>query len=107
LLFRKAELPGTHDWYGKKGLLAGIPFGIRVSHLNKFRDPSRPDGCTDLFTGSSLRQIDFLFDSRGQQSVLLYERLSSWIRRLRGEDDTYTAGCGPGHFETCPQGYQV
>ena len=58
----------------------------------QFRDPSRSDGRTDVFAGSSLRQIDFLFDSRGQQRALLYEWLSSWIRRLRGEDDTYTTG---------------
>ncbi|MGD0238102.1 MAG: hypothetical protein ABSC55_26670 [Syntrophorhabdales bacterium] len=36
LLLFKGELPGTHDWYGKKGLLAGIPSGIRVSHLDNF-----------------------------------------------------------------------
>jgi hypothetical protein len=36
LLLFKGELPGTHDWYGKKGLLAGIPPGIRVSHLDNF-----------------------------------------------------------------------
>jgi hypothetical protein len=59
----------------------------------QFRDPSRSDGRTDVFAGSSLRQIVSLSDSRGRQSVLLYERLSSWIRlQLRGEDDTYTIG---------------
>ena len=36
MLFLKAELPGTHDWCSKKGLLAGILPGIRVSHLNDF-----------------------------------------------------------------------
>ncbi len=30
----------------------------------------------------------------------LYERLFSWIRRLRDEDGTYTTGCGLGRFET-------
>ncbi len=59
----------------------------------QFRDPSRADGRTDAFAGSSLRQIGFLFYSPGQQSELLYERLSSWIRRqLRNEDNTYATG---------------
>ena len=93
--------------YGKKGLLAGIRPRHQGFPSQQFRDPSRPDGRTDVFAGSSLRQIDFLFDSRGQQSALLYERLSSWIRRLRGEDDTYTTGCGLGRFETCRQWYQI
>jgi len=70
------------EQYSKKGLLAGIP-GHPGFPSQQFRDPSRPDGRTDVFAGSSLRQIDFLFDGRGQQSAHLYERLSSWIRRLR------------------------
>jgi len=31
--------------------------------ISTIRDPSRPDGRTHVFAGSSLRQIDFLFDA--------------------------------------------
>ena len=93
--------------YGKKGLLDGIAPGIRVSHLNNFATLLDLMGVPDVFAGSSLRQIDFRFDGRGQQRALLYERLSSWIRRLRGEEDTYTTGCGVGRFKTCRQWYEA
>ena len=43
------------------------------------------------------------FDRRGQQGALLYERLSSWIRRLHGEEHTDANGCGLVRFETCRQ----
>ncbi len=78
--------------YDKKGLHSRHSPWHPGFPSEQFRDPPRSDGRTDVFAGSSLRQIDFLFDSRGQQRALLYERLSSWIRRLRGEDDTYTTG---------------
>ena len=52
--------------YSQKGLLGRHSPRHPGFPSQQFRDSSRPDGRTDVFAGSSLRQIDFLFDSRGQ-----------------------------------------
>jgi len=85
--------------YGNMGLLDGIAPGIRVSHLNNFAALLDLMGVPASFAGSSLRQIDFHFDGRGQPGALLHERLSLWIGRLRGEEHTCTTKSGVGRFE--------
>ena len=70
--------------------MAGIRPGIRVSHLNNFAT------LLDLMdVPMSLRvhpyeKSFFSLTPEDKLGTLLYERLSSWIRRLRGKDDTYT-----------------
>ena len=94
--------------YSKKRLLAGIPPGIRVSHLNNFAT------LLDLMgVPISLRACPYdksIFSLTAAEDNRVRSYMSGSLHGFGDylvKDNPYTPGCGLGCFETCRQGSQV
>ena len=89
--------------YSRKGLLAGIPPGIRVSHLNNFATVLDLMGVPNSLRVRPYDKSIFSLTA-GDNRVRTYMSGS-----LHGSGDYVvkadpdTAGSGLGRFETCPQ----